>query len=34
MRRSTDRRYDEELGFGRAVSRILSAPCGGENHLS
>src|SRR5665213_3970382 len=21
-------------GFGRAVSRILSAPCGGENHLS
>ena len=24
----------EEIGFGRAVSRILSAPCGGENHLS
>ena len=23
-----------EAGFGRAVSRILSAPCGGENHLS
>jgi hypothetical protein len=22
------------VGFGRAVSRILSAPCGGENHLS
>jgi hypothetical protein len=22
------------IGFGRAVSRILSAPCGGENHLS
>ena len=22
------------FGFGRAVSRILSAPCGGENHLS
>ena len=21
-------------GFGRAVSRFLSAPCGGENHLS
>ena len=23
-----------KVGFGRAVSRILSAPCGGENHLS
>ena len=23
-----------KIGFGRAVSRILSAPCGGENHLS
>src|ERR1017187_5153964 len=23
-----------EVGFGGAVSRILSAPCGGENHLS
>jgi len=22
------------VGFGRAVSRFLSAPCGGENHLS
>jgi len=28
------RRGRAENGFGRAVSRILSAPCGGENHLS
>ena len=28
------RAAEMRIGFGRAVSRILSAPCGGENHLS
>jgi len=28
------REWQSRSGFGRAVSRILSAPCGGENHLS